>query len=108
MDIAILGSDEKGGSIVAGITEGVCGVAGGAEGATSGIGSHVSWYLNRFWLLWLLWMWNLWMLWSSWGSLVCSICCHTRPFVESEYLLKNASALKLRLFWVSQVLQNLA
>ena len=39
MDIAILGSDEGEGSDVARITGGVCGVAGGAEGATSGIGS---------------------------------------------------------------------
>ena len=39
MDIAILGSDEGEGSDVVGITWGVRGVAGGAEGATSGIGS---------------------------------------------------------------------
>ena len=39
MGIAILGSDEGDGSDVGGITRGVCGVAGGAEGATSGIGS---------------------------------------------------------------------
>ena len=39
MDIAILGSDEGEGSDVVGITWGVRGVAGGAEGATSCIGS---------------------------------------------------------------------
>ena len=39
MDMEILGSDEEKGSDVAGITRGVRGVAGGAEGATSGIGS---------------------------------------------------------------------
>ena len=39
MDIAILGSDDEVGSDVAGITRGVYGVAGGADGATSGIGS---------------------------------------------------------------------
>ena len=39
MDMAILGSDEGGGSDIDGITEGVHGVTGGAEGATSGIGS---------------------------------------------------------------------
>ena len=39
MDMAILGSDEEKGSDVAGITGGVHGVAGGAEGATYGIGS---------------------------------------------------------------------
>ena len=37
--MAILGSDEEEGSDVAGKTGGVRGVAGGAEGATSGIGS---------------------------------------------------------------------
>ena len=37
--MAILGSDEGEGSDVAGITGGVCGVAGRAEGVTSGIGS---------------------------------------------------------------------
>ena len=39
MDIAILVSDERDGSDMGGITRGVYGVAGGAEGATSGIGS---------------------------------------------------------------------
>ena len=39
MGIAILGSDEGDGSDVGGITGGVCGVAGRAEGVTSGIGS---------------------------------------------------------------------
>ena len=39
MDMAILGSDEGGGSDIDGITKGVRGMAGGAEGATSGIGS---------------------------------------------------------------------
>ena len=39
MDMAILDSDEVGGSDVAGITGGVCGVAGEVEGVTSGIGS---------------------------------------------------------------------
>ena len=39
MDIAILGSDEGEGSDVAGIIGGVRCVAGGVEGATSGIGS---------------------------------------------------------------------
>ena len=39
MGIAILGSDEGGGSDMGGITGGVRGVAGGAEGATLGIGS---------------------------------------------------------------------
>ena len=39
MDIAILGSDEGDGSDMGGITRGVRGVAAGAEGATSGIGS---------------------------------------------------------------------
>ena len=39
MDMAILGSDEGEGSHIDGITKGVRGVAGGAEGATSGIGS---------------------------------------------------------------------
>ena len=38
MDMAILDSDGGGGSDVASITSGVPGVAGGAEGATSGIG----------------------------------------------------------------------
>ena len=38
MDMAILGSDGGGGSDVDGITGGVPGVAGGAEGATLGIG----------------------------------------------------------------------
>ena len=38
MDVAILGSDEGGGSTVNGITGGVYGVAGRAEGATSGVG----------------------------------------------------------------------
>ena len=38
MDVAILGSDEGGGSTVNGITGGVYGVAGRAEGATSGMG----------------------------------------------------------------------
>ena len=37
--MAILGSNEGGGSDIDGITEGVRGMAGGAEGATSGIGS---------------------------------------------------------------------
>ena len=39
MDMEILGSDEEKGSDVAGITGGVHGVVGRAEGATSGIGS---------------------------------------------------------------------
>ena len=39
MDIVILGIDQGDGSDVAGITGEVCGVVGGAEGATSGIGS---------------------------------------------------------------------
>ena len=39
MDIAILGSDEGDGSNMGGIIGGVCGVAWGVEGATSGIGS---------------------------------------------------------------------
>ena len=39
MDMAILGSDEGGGSDMNGITGGVRGVAGGAEGTTSGIDS---------------------------------------------------------------------
>ena len=39
MDMAILGSNGGGGFDVDGITRGVRGVAGGAEGATSGIGS---------------------------------------------------------------------
>ena len=39
MDMTILGLDEGGGSDIDGITGGVCGVARGAEGATSGIGS---------------------------------------------------------------------
>ena len=60
MDIAILGSDEGEGSDVAGIIGGVRCVAGGVEGATSGIGSVegtagagalMFWYLNRLWLL---------------------------------------------------------
>ena len=38
MDIAILGLDGGGGSNVDGIIDGVLGVAGGAEGVTSGIG----------------------------------------------------------------------
>ena len=38
MDMAILGSDEGEGSDIDGIIGGVRGVAGGAEGATSGIG----------------------------------------------------------------------
>ena len=37
--MAILGSDEGEGSDVAGITGRVCGMVGGAEGATFGIGS---------------------------------------------------------------------
>ena len=37
--MAILGSNQGGGSDIDGITEGVCGVTEGAEGATSGIGS---------------------------------------------------------------------
>ena len=37
--MAILGSDERGGSDIDGITGGVPGVAGGAEGVTSGIGA---------------------------------------------------------------------
>ena len=39
MDMVILGSDDREGSDIDGITRGVRGVAGGAEGATSGIGS---------------------------------------------------------------------
>ena len=39
MDIEILGLDEGDGSEMGGITRGVRGVAGEAEGATSGIGS---------------------------------------------------------------------
>ena len=38
MDMAILGSDEGGGSDIDGITGGVRGVVGGAEGVTSSIG----------------------------------------------------------------------
>ena len=38
MDMAILDSDGREGSDVAGTTDGVPGVAGGAEGATLGIG----------------------------------------------------------------------
>ena len=37
--MGILGSNEGDGSDMGRITGGVCGVAGGAEGATSGIGS---------------------------------------------------------------------
>ena len=39
MDMVVLGSNEEEGSDVAGITGGSRGVAGEAEGATSGIGS---------------------------------------------------------------------
>ena len=114
MDTAILDSDGWG-SDVAGTTGGVLEVAGGAEGHCRylnrscrghcrGRCSDVRRYLNRLWLLWMLWLWYLWMLWSSWGSWLCIIGRHTSPFFESEYLSPNASALKLRLRRIPQVL----
>ena len=41
------------------------------------------------------------------GPWLCTIGCHIRPFVKSEYLSTNPFALKLRLSWVAQVFQNL-
>ena len=111
MDMAILGSDEEEGSDVAGKTGGVRGVAGGAEGATSGIGSReatvgaggvMSTGIS-----------------TGCGSSGCSACGISRcsgptrapgsaPYaVILVHFLANASALKLRLGWISQVLQDL-
>ena len=106
--MAILGSDERGGSDIDGITGGVPGVAGGAEGVTSSIGS-IEGTVGAGALMSA-------SISTGCGSSGCfgygiSGCSGlvgvpgSAPYaIILAHFLANASTLKLRLGWISQVL----
>ena len=109
--MVILGSDEGGDSDIDGITRGVYGVTGGAEGATSGIGS-VEGTEGEGALMSV----GISTGCGSSGYSGCGISGCSSPArapgsapyaVILVHFLANASALKLRLGWISQVLQDL-